>query len=76
MAEEDRSTGDKTEAATARHIEQAREAGRVPISREAAIFASLTAVVLVLAYESQSGLRDLLPVLRLFLTRLRGFATF
>ncbi|MFL5284638.1 MAG: flagellar biosynthesis protein FlhB [Rhodopila sp.] len=67
MAEEDRSTGDKTEAATARHIEQAREAGRVPISREAAIFASLTAVVLVLAYESQSGLRDLLPVLRLFL---------
>src|ERR1700759_1613466 len=72
MAEESASTGDKTEAATARHIQQAREAGQVPISREATVFASLTAVALVLAYESQSGLRELLPILRLFLAHTDG----
>jgi flagellar biosynthesis protein FlhB len=69
MAEESASTGDKTEAATARHIQQAREAGRVPISREVTVFASLTAVVLVLAYQSQSSLRVLLPTLQLFLVQ-------
>lgn len=71
MAEES-ATGDKTEAATARHIQQARAAGNVPVSREATVFASLTAVVLVLAYQSQSGLRDLLLNLRLLLAQSHG----
>ncbi len=69
MAEDDVSTGDKTETATSRHVEQARDAGRVPISREATMFASLTAVFLVLIYQAQSMVLELLPALRAFLAR-------
>nr|WP_294511654.1 EscU/YscU/HrcU family type III secretion system export apparatus switch protein [uncultured Rhodopila sp.] len=68
MADESESTGDKTEAATSRHLDQARDAGRVPISREATVFASMTAVVGVLAYQAQATMRDLLAVLSRFLT--------
>ena len=69
MADEDASTGDKTETATNRHVEQARDAGRVPISREATVFASLTTVFLVLIYQAQSIVLDLLPALKAFLAR-------
>jgi flagellar biosynthetic protein FlhB len=69
MAEDDGSTGDKTETATGRHIEQARDAGRVPISREATMFASLAAVFVVLIYQAQSMVLDLLPMLKAFLAR-------
>lgn len=48
MAEE-QSSGDRTEAATPRRLERAREAGQVPVSREVATFASLLAVTMVLA---------------------------
>jgi flagellar biosynthesis protein FlhB len=58
--------------ATSRHLQQARDAGRVPISREAIAFASLTAVVLVLAYQWQAAVRDLLAPLKLFLTHADG----
>jgi flagellar biosynthetic protein FlhB len=68
MAEE-ASTGDKTETATSRHVAQARDAGRVAISREATVFASLTAVFLTLIYQAQSTLLDLLPALKAFLSR-------
>ena len=47
MAEGDQGD-DRTEAATARHLDQAREQGQVPVSREVATFAGLAAVVLVL----------------------------
>ena len=67
MADESPSTGDKTEAATSRHIEQARGAGRAPVSREATVFASLTAVVVVLTYQAEPAVRDLLATLRLLL---------
>ena len=60
---------DRTEAATAKHLDQARDEGQVPMSREAATFASLAAVVLVLAYQSQTVLRHLLPDLVVFLAR-------
>jgi flagellar biosynthetic protein FlhB len=72
MADESESTGDKTEAATARHLDQARDAGRVPISREATVFVSMTAVVAVLAYQAQATVRDLLPAMSQFLAHADG----
>jgi flagellar biosynthetic protein FlhB len=72
VADDSESTGDKTEAATSRHLEQARGAGRVPISREATVFASMTAVVGVLTYQAQDTVRDLLPTLSLFLAHADG----
>src|SRR5450432_872237 len=68
MAEGDKSK-DRTETATAKHLDQAREEGQVPVSREAATFASLAAVVLVLGYHSPTMMRDLLPGMVAFLSR-------
>jgi flagellar biosynthesis protein FlhB len=68
VAADDKSSGDKTETATQRHQEQAREAGQVPVSREVATFASLAAVVLVLAYQSHAAMRHVLPEMVSFLT--------
>jgi flagellar biosynthesis protein FlhB len=69
VAEGDDSSGDKTEAATQRHLDQAREEGQVPVSREVVTFASLGAVILVLAYQSEPLMRHLLPTLLMFLSR-------
>jgi flagellar biosynthesis protein FlhB len=69
VAEGDDSSGDKTEAATQRHLDQAREEGQVPVSREVVTFASLGAVILVLAYQSEPLMRHLLPTLLVFLSR-------
>jgi flagellar biosynthetic protein FlhB len=60
--------GDKTEAATQRHLDQAREEGQVPVSREMVTFASLAAVILVLSYQSQPLMLHLLPSLLMFLS--------
>lgn len=68
MAEGDQSE-DRTETATSRHLNQAREEGRVPMSREAATFAGLAAVVLVLSFQSQAIMRRLLPSMVAFLSR-------
>jgi flagellar biosynthetic protein FlhB len=59
---------EKTEAGTQRHLDQAREEGRVPMSREAVTFVSLGAVLLVLTYQSDVLIRRLLPNLIVFLT--------
>lgn len=69
MAEGDESSGDKTEAATQRHLDQARDEGRVPVSREVVTFTSMAAVVLVLGYQSQALLQHLLPHMIVFLSR-------
>jgi flagellar biosynthetic protein FlhB len=69
VAEGDDSSGDRTEAATQRHLDQARDEGQVPVSREVATFASLAAVVLVLGFQSPALLRGLLPNLIVFLSR-------
>ncbi|MDR3532670.1 MAG: flagellar type III secretion system protein FlhB [Rhodopila sp.] len=69
MAEGEQSSEDRTESATQRHVDQAREAGQVPISREVATFASLAAVVLVIGYQSQAMMRHMLPNLVVFLAR-------
>jgi flagellar biosynthetic protein FlhB len=66
MAEGD--DGDKTEAATQRHLDQARDEGQVPVSREIVTFASLAAVILVLGYQSQPLMLHLLPNLLMFLS--------
>jgi flagellar biosynthetic protein FlhB len=60
---------DRTETATARHLQQAREGGQVPMSREMTTFASLGAVVLILCLQSQTMMRWLLPDLVAFLAR-------
>jgi flagellar biosynthesis protein FlhB len=59
---------DRTEAATQKRLDQARDEGQVPVSREVATFASLTAVVLVLSYQSQSLIQHVLPSLIAFLS--------
>ncbi len=68
MAEGDQGE-DRTETATARHLDQARDQGQVPVSREVATFASLAAVVLVLGFQSQAMMRRLLPDIIAFLSR-------
>jgi flagellar biosynthetic protein FlhB len=60
---------DKTEAATSRHLDQAREEGRVPMSREMVTFAGLGAVVLVLSLQAQAVMQRLLPDMVAFLSR-------
>jgi flagellar biosynthetic protein FlhB len=60
---------DRTETATARHLDKAREEGRVPVSREAVTFASLAAVAVVLGYQSHGMKRQLLPDLVMLLSR-------
>jgi flagellar biosynthetic protein FlhB len=74
MAEGDPSSDDKTETATQRHLDQARDEGQVPVSREVATFAGLAAVVLVLGYQSDALMRHLLPTLLAFLSH-AGAAT-
>ena len=68
MAEGDQKD-DRTEAATARHLDQARDRGQVPVSREIAIFASLAAVTLMLGYQSHAMMRRLMPDLVIFISR-------
>lgn len=67
MAEGGQSDDERTEAATQRHLDQARDEGKVPVSREVATFASLAAAVLVLGYQSQASAQHLLPDLVAFL---------
>lgn len=69
MAEGGQSSEDRTEAATQKHLDQARDEGQVPMSREVVTFAGLAAVVLVLGYQSQYLLQHLLPHLLVFLSR-------
>jgi flagellar biosynthesis protein FlhB len=60
---------DRTETATARHLDQARDQGQVPVSREVATFAGIAAVVLVLGFQSQAMMQRLLPDMVAFLSR-------
>lgn len=63
------SAEDRTEAATQRHLDQAREGGNVPLSREAATFASLAAVLAVAAYGGPIAVRHLSRGLTVFVAR-------
>ncbi len=64
-----KSAEDRTEEASQRHLDQAREAGNVPLSREAATFAGLAAVVAVLAYGTPAAVREMSSYLSIFLAR-------
>ena len=58
---------DRTEAATPKRLQTAREEGRVPVSRELAGLAGLTGVTLAMLYQAPAMLRDLVPRLGQFL---------
>jgi flagellar biosynthesis protein FlhB len=69
MAEQTGSQEDRTEAATPRRLQRAREEGQVPVSREAATLAGLAAVTLALAVSGPALTRDLVQHLGIFLGR-------
>jgi flagellar biosynthetic protein FlhB len=63
VAEGEQPSEDKTEAATQRHTEQARESGQAAVSPEVVTFMSLSAVVLIVGYQSQAAMRHFLALL-------------
>ena len=64
---EDTPQQDRTEAATPRRLQRAREEGRVPVSREVHNFAGLAAVTLVVAMAAGDTAQDLAVQLATFL---------
>lgn len=60
---------DRTEAATPRRLQKAREEGHVPVSRELSTFAGLAAVTLVLMMAGPATLHDLALRLSVMLAR-------
>ena len=64
---EDTPQQDRTEAATPRRMQRAREEGRVPVSREVQLFAGLAAVTLVLSWSAGTVSHDLTAHLAGFL---------
>jgi flagellar biosynthetic protein FlhB len=56
---EDTPQQDRTEAATPRRLQRAREEGRVPVSREIHTFAGMAAVTLVMTWAAGSTAQDL-----------------
>ncbi len=64
---EDTPQQDRTEAATPRRMQRAREEGRVPVSREVQLFSGLAAVTLVLSWSAGTVSHDLTARLAGFL---------
>ncbi len=60
---EDGDSEDKTEAATARRLQQAREEGRVPMSREVGLLAVLAVATLVIGHAMPSAVREVAGML-------------
>jgi flagellar biosynthesis protein FlhB len=60
---------DRTEAATPRRLQRAREEGQVPVSRELTTFAGLAAVTLAFVMAGPATVQDLVLRLRVFLAR-------
>jgi flagellar biosynthesis protein FlhB len=61
--------GEKTEAATSRRLQRARDEGQVPVSRELTTFAGLAAVTMALYMVGPSVAHDLALRLSIFLGR-------
>ena len=59
MAGDDQSV-DRTETATARHLDQARDEGQVPLSREFTAFVTMASVACILALRLPATIRDFL----------------
>ncbi len=71
MAEEDdRPQDDRTEAATPRRLQQAREEGQVPVSRELVTLAGMAAVCLAAMATGPAVMIELTGRLRVFLAQL------
>lgn len=68
MAEGDEASEDRTESATSRRLDQARDDGQVAVSREVTALASLVAVLLVINYQSHALVQHFLPDLVGFLS--------
>jgi flagellar biosynthesis protein FlhB len=65
--------GERTEAATPRRQQRAREEGQVPISRELVTLAGLAAVTLALLWAAPGTARDVALSLSIFLGRAHEF---
>jgi flagellar biosynthetic protein FlhB len=61
--------GERTEAATPRRLQRAREEGQIPISRELVMLAGLAAVTVALLLAAPAATRDLARGLSTFLAR-------
>ena len=61
---------DRTEAATPKRLQRAREEGRIPVSRELASLAGLAGVTLAILYAAPDTMRDLGLRLSLFLSHM------
>src|SRR4051794_4465951 len=72
MAETDQGT--KTEEPTEKKIRDALEQGKIPVSREASIFASMAALMVIQAFLIGPGAQQLVPVLKGFLDDPQGFS--
>jgi flagellar biosynthetic protein FlhB len=69
VAGDDQSSDDRTETATSRHLDQAREEGQVPVSREMTTFVSLAAVVWILSVQMHAMTQRLLGEMDVLLSR-------
>lgn len=65
MAESDQES--KTEQPTEKKIRDALEQGKIPVSREASIFASMAALMVIQSFLIGQGVQELVPTLKGFL---------
>ncbi|MCK1271316.1 flagellar biosynthetic protein FlhB [Bradyrhizobium sp. GM2.2] len=63
----------KTEEPTEKKVRDALEQGKIPVSREASIFASMAALMVIQAFLIGQGVQQLTPMLTGFLDDLDGF---
>ncbi|GLR85196.1 flagellar biosynthesis protein FlhB [Bradyrhizobium iriomotense] len=63
----------KTEEPTEKKIRDALEQGRIPVSREASIFASMAALMVIQAFLIGQGVQQLVPTLKALLDDPDGF---
>lgn len=69
MAGDGQDAEDRTEAATPRRLQKAREEGQVPVTRELGGFAVLAAAALVLAMEAPAATREMVGRLAVLMER-------
>ncbi|WP_230533122.1 flagellar biosynthesis protein FlhB [Microvirga roseola] len=70
---EDADKESKTEAPSDKKVRDAIEKGNIPFSREAPVFASMLAILLVLAFSVRENVRSLSEKLALFIDRPQDF---
>ncbi|NNC00918.1 flagellar biosynthesis protein FlhB, partial [Corallococcus exiguus] len=64
----------KTEAASDKKIRDAIEKGNIPFSKEAPIFASIVAMLLILVFATRNNVASLAEKLALFIDDPRSFS--